>query len=153
MAKQSKRQLILIVMPAWYVVALSALLFTGCREPNGSYAMVSGTVTVDGQPLSGAIVTFEPLDGTPGKNASASVFDGQFQISGDAQLHGGNYLARISMMPSGILRKLPDAQRQSLPPANSVIDPAFDSNSRLRCTLAPGQENSLAFQIHFLSTR
>ena len=41
-------------------LALALFLFAGCAETY-NFAPVSGTVTLDGQPLSGALVSFEPL--------------------------------------------------------------------------------------------
>ena len=105
---------------------------------------------VDGTPLSGAVITLEPLSGTPGPNASSHVFDGRFAFDADSGLLGGRYRVRIAMLPAEILQTLPDEQRGKLPPKNAVVDPRFDRNSKLECELSRGQANVFNFEITFL---
>jgi hypothetical protein len=41
--------------------AALVLVLAGCGNPSSSLAEVSGTVKIDGKPLSGAVVTFYPI--------------------------------------------------------------------------------------------
>jgi len=126
------------------------LLLTGCGgEPQSSVA-ASGRVLVDGRPLSGAIITFEPMTGTTGPSASAPVFDGSFELTASSELQGGTYRVRIAMLPADLLRSLPPEQRLTLPPAGSMIDPAYDENSLMQCELTPGANDALEFSVQFL---
>lgn len=131
-----------------WIVLLVAL--AGCSSENEVGIAVRGKVTVGGQPLSGAVITLEPLRGTLGPNASASIFDGQFSFRPDAGMVGGRYRVRIAMLPTEILQALPADQREKLPKKNAVVDPNFDRNSNLVCELTRGQENVLEFDINFL---
>ncbi|WP_145207764.1 carboxypeptidase-like regulatory domain-containing protein [Planctomycetes bacterium TBK1r] len=126
------------------------LLTTGCTTPSQPNVTATGTVHVSGEPLSGAVITLEPMRQTTGPNASAPVFDGRFQVPASAGLHGGTYRVRVAMIPAELLAKLPSEQAASLPPADSVIDPSFDAESQLTCELKPDQPNALAFVVEFL---
>ncbi len=130
----------------------SSLAFVGCGDrPTGGVA-AHGTVTVDGRPLSGAVITMEPIEGTKGPNASAPVFEGKFQFTQQAGLLGGTYLARVSMIPPELRSKLPPQQAATLPPKDAVISPDYDDRSSLRCELIQGQANELTFAVRFLSS-
>lgn len=136
--------------PFFSVLMSSAVvLFVGCQRSSNRGTTVSGTVTVDHQPLSGAIITLEPLRGTTGPNASAPIFNGQFEVKPDANLHGGSYRVRISMVPANLLASIPGDGVVRLPPADRVISPYYDAESQLSCELDSGQMNQLQFNVEF----
>ncbi len=64
------------------VVLLSALILTaaGCGG-KGSLSKVSGVVTLDGVPLSGATVSFVPVDGKGRVASGQSGSDGSFELT------------------------------------------------------------------------
>ncbi|WP_143544000.1 hypothetical protein [Rhodopirellula sp. MGV] len=128
---------------------LTIASLVGCSQSKPEIS-AEGTVTVDGQALSGAVMTFEPMGQTTGPKASAPVFSGKFSLPPNNGLHGGSYRVRFSMIPAGVLRSLPDEQKAGLPPSDAVIAPEFDENSKLECTLQPDQENILEFDVSFL---
>ncbi|QDT05493.1 hypothetical protein K227x_38930 [Rubripirellula lacrimiformis] len=136
--------------------AVAAVCFTqaGCSSSDSSSVTAAGTVTVAGQPLSGAVITLEPMSGTTGPNASVPVLGGQFEIGPEAELHGGQYRVRVSMIPasirSGIPTKSDDGTTYQLPAADAMIDPAFDGDSKLTCDLRSGEVNPLQFDVRFL---
>jgi hypothetical protein len=137
------------------IVRLALLLtvtgsLVGCGKDNKTSLTVDGTVRCDGDPLSGAIVVFEPLPGTSGPSATAPVFDGGFHVPADAGLHGGKYVARFSMIPPEIRGKLPPDQAANLPPKNAVIAPQHDARSRHTCELIADTHNQKTFEIEFL---
>lgn len=135
---------------ACFVIACLALACAGCSDASKSFAAASGTITAAGRPLSGAVVTFEPLAGTTGPNASVGVFDGKFDVPASSELHGGTYRVRVEMMPSELLAAIPQPQQKSLPPTGSVIAPAYDVNSQMQCDLRPGQNDALSYEVEFL---
>lgn len=65
---------------------LALLISSGCGGPNyGSPVKVSGTVTVDDQPLAGALVTFHSTDGREAEHSTfnaTSGDDGKYEIAG-----------------------------------------------------------------------
>ncbi|MCC9603640.1 hypothetical protein LOC67_24085 [Stieleria sp. JC731] len=126
------------------------IALAGCTKELSVGIQAGGTVTVDGKPLSGAVMTFEPMGSTTGPSASAPIFGGSFRLTDDNGLHGGKYRIRISMIPAGILRSIPKEQQVGLPPSDSVIAPEYDGKSKLEWTLLPDQDNTLEFDVSFL---
>ena len=45
------------------VICVGLLCLCGCRQSNSNLGTVTGTVTIDGEPISHAIVSFKPTDG------------------------------------------------------------------------------------------
>jgi len=89
----------------WTVaLALTAIGLVGCGSEGFELVPVSGTVTLDGQPLAGASVSFQPTGGgaTPGPGSSAVTdASGKFQLktSEATQRTGavaGSHAVRIS---------------------------------------------------------
>lgn len=130
-------------------VLLSAVVGVtlGCGGATPEYATVSGSVITDGRPVTGAVITFEPMGETGGPKASAAVIGGRYEISEDGRLEGGEYRVRISMMPDEFLTKLREEQPDAFPPPGSVIAREFDSASDLRRTLKQGEMNEHDFEI------
>lgn len=131
------------------LLVLIAIPTIGCGS-NGSFVGAEGSVIVDGRALSGATITFEPINDTPGPNATAAVLNGRFLFGKDAGLRAGTYRVRVAMIPAEVLTSFPPAQRALLPPDDSVISPAFDSSSQLTCTLQSDRSNELHFEVGFL---
>lgn len=77
--------------PLLSVVALVASACAGCssdNRPDYPRAAVSGSITLDGVPLSVGVVRFVPSDGTRGQKVSIPVKDGKF----DAEQQLGPFL-------------------------------------------------------------
>jgi hypothetical protein len=81
------------------VLVVVAVLFTaGCGGGGPSLGEVSGKVTLDGQPLAGALVEFQPAEG----RGSIGVTDaqGSYRLSHTEDLQGavvGTHTVRITM--------------------------------------------------------
>lgn len=130
--------------------AFMVLFVVGCSKEKPRGVTASGQVLVGDSPLTGAVVTLEPIAGTRGPNASAPVFGGQFEIGTETGLSGGKYRVRIAMMPPEIRSTIPADAGYELPPSTAVIDPSFDANSRLACDLDSSSSSKLQFTVHFL---
>ncbi|MBI1248631.1 hypothetical protein GC197_12425 [bacterium] len=117
-------------------VALSFLslaclaLFTGCN--GDSLASVSGVVTLDGHPVRGLEVNFEPVDAAPDRTTGT----GYTQADGSYSLHypgykkgtpPGDYIVRISGGES-----LDDGTRVRVPAK-------YNAKSELTETVVPGK--------------
>lgn len=126
---------------------LAVLMIIGCGQTQVDPATASGAVTSQGSPLSGALITLQPLQGTPGPTASAPILDGQFEFIPAHQLAGGTYRVRFMMIPAEVRAQLPLDQRQKFPPADAVIAPQFDARSQLQCQLQPGAHTELEFEV------
>lgn len=127
-----------------YLLGLT-LLLAGCGQQNSATVSVAGSITIAGQPLSGAVITFEPQPGTPGPKASSVVLDGQYRVDATAGLRPGQFRVRIAMLPSEMLTSVaPDS-------AKLVIAAEFDSDSKLSVNLQPTESNRADFQVETLS--
>ncbi len=89
---------------AWLLVLLTTLLVAGCgshdkwKEGRPKTYFTSGTVTLDGTPVDGAIVTFEPVDAVTGKPGTAVTDkNGYFEVQtfdpGDGLTEGKHKVA------------------------------------------------------------
>ncbi len=121
--------------PSAHLPAVSLLLLTlaGCGSKEGGHVAVTGTVTLGGEPLPGALVTFLPTDSTQGIGAEARTGpDGVYRLidrRGAAGTLPGTYKVTISkrVMPDGSdpdpnVPPIRSPARESLPP--TVADPS-----------------------------
>jgi len=70
-----------------FAILVLVLVLSGCgaKAPNTHY--VEGVITLDGEPLSGALVTFYPVDTTDGKVAAGnSDASGKYTLTSDGGL-------------------------------------------------------------------
>jgi hypothetical protein len=70
-------------------------LALGCADEFAGRYAVSGKVTLEGQPLSDATITFEPMDGQ-GTASGAAVENGEYKVERKAGLMPGKYVVRIT---------------------------------------------------------
>jgi len=103
------------------IVVVIAMLVSGCGKPVPEYAKdlvaVSGTVTFDGEPVEGAVVSFVAQDGPSRLSAATTDAQGQFSMettqAGDGVLPG-SYAVVIS--------KLTMADGSAVPPDVAPMD-------------------------------
>lgn len=69
----SRRKRPLISRGAWLLVASAAAWQSGCSPAPPSVVAVSGRVTLLGEPLAGAVVTFQPAQGATKAEVAGSV--------------------------------------------------------------------------------
>ena len=90
-------------MQATFVVVL--LIGAGCGSDNPSLVPVTGTVTMDGNPLPEVAVTFNPIGETLGNGALAGTnVEGRFtliDVRGGEGAHPGEYRISFYPTPSG----------------------------------------------------
>lgn len=125
--------------PVLYVALLTASWqFSGCNRGDGlERAPITGLLTVQGQPLPGALVQFIPSEGTPGQGAiGISDEQGKFTVISSRQqdegVPPGEYSVRVSrlMNPDGSFvpphapeADFPDSRESIPPPYSSVASP------------------------------
>ena len=112
-------------------------LFAGCSEETGK-ATISGTITLDGQPLKDGIIRFVPIDGqTP--TAEAAITDGEFSVEvplGEKQ---------VSISSSNVVGKRQAYEAPGSPTVDIVeerLPPRYNVQSEL--TINVQQENEPA---------
>lgn len=126
----------------------------GCDRQGTTYSVsVTGRITVAGEPLSGAVITFQPIEGTSGPKASAPVFDGNYRIEPTAKLRPGTFLVRVSMLPPEMIKQLGPQLSIDSAAVNSgrVIAAQFDSESKTTVELHDNVENEFHWQVSYRS--
>lgn len=83
---------------------LFAAAICGCGPGRPATVPVSGTVTLDGQPVAAATVLFQPTSGVPGRAITAA--DGSFTLTtftdGDGGIVGRHQIAVSKLSLSGV---------------------------------------------------
>lgn len=78
------------------VVALGVLNGCGRSKSGIEKVVVSGTVTLDAQPIANGEIRFHPIDGTPGPVSGAPIRDGQYVAQGKGGVPIGTHRVVIT---------------------------------------------------------
>jgi hypothetical protein len=110
------------------------ILFAGCSKTDPSLVPVSGTVTLNDQPLANATVTFIPKDGTPGFGGLGKTdAAGKYKLRGSRDdatgIPPGEYRVVISkrLMPDGSEVLANDNTPPMNSPAKESLPAAYSS--------------------------
>ncbi|MCD0459882.1 hypothetical protein [Roseiconus lacunae] len=125
------------------------LAVTGCNREERPVATGSGSVKADDKPVSGIIISLQPLPPTTGPKATAPVFNGKFEFGEQANLHGGKYRVRFTALPSSLLSQVPPESSEGIIAPGQSIHPDYDVNSTETWELKPGEENTADFEVEF----
>ena len=123
---------------------LAGAVLAGCGSGGASGALpVTGKVTKGGQPVSGAVVTFQP-NAADGKAASGTTDDtGAYQlttlVNGDGALPG-SYKVTITKYPAGAAPTTPEAGKEAKPADVDAVYKAMQAQGKY----GPGSENNAA---------
>lgn len=83
----------IFVTVVFVLVAVSA---AGCSGGDGlARVAVSGSVTIDGEPVPNGVVRFKPAEGTEGPMANTMITDGRYDIPADQGPVAGNYTVQV----------------------------------------------------------
>ena len=131
---------------AFSAAFLSAFSLTGC---GGGSAGVHGKVTLDGQPLETGVISFQPMEGTAGPAAGATIAQGEYKVQGEAMPSPGTYRVEIkSQKKTG--KKMPVGS--PAPPGTmaeetiEAVPPQYNKKSTLQRELKGGQ-NTVDFEL------
>lgn len=122
----------------------AALALSGCSGGDGRLA-VSGTVSLDGQPLPDASISFRPAPGNDANGSGAVIRDGTFALPAAKGLKTGKYLVTVQAF-----RKT--GRMVPLTPGGKKLGPEmaplqFDSSTALEATVVAGKGNRFDFQL------
>lgn len=65
---------------SWLLYGLALLCLAGCGRDGPETAAVSGTITLDGQPVPGAVITFFPDDPTGSPSYGGTDLQGNYKL-------------------------------------------------------------------------
>jgi hypothetical protein len=116
----------------------------GCGPPaDPSLVPVTGTVTVEGQPLANATVTFIPKDGTPGFGGTGKTdSSGKYTLAGSRDnapgIPAGEYRVAISkrLMPDGSEVPATDNTPPMMSPARESLPVGYSNPATTQLTAA-----------------
>jgi hypothetical protein len=135
-----------------HFTAMAIALCAGCSGTQGPATFpVSGTVTLNGQPLEGANVTFHPLDERQNTMASQAVTDaaGRFQLS--THIGGGRFKNGIAAGKYAVaINKLDTAAiKTTMSPPKNVLPGQYNdpATSGFTADVVAGQENEFPFAL------
>jgi len=143
---------------AGFLLVCLGVVVVGCggRDPNlPELVPVSGTVTMDGRPLSGAWLSFVPVGSTRGRGArAASDKDGKYELisrSGEPGAPVGEYRVVIlkMVMPDGSDFPMDSGLSPIDSPAEQVLPERYssDTQSTLKATVPAGGSSSIDFAL------
>jgi len=124
-------------MPRTLRAAFAALLVlsaVGCGGP--AVSTVTGTVTVDGQPLKEGLIRFEPT-GPNARPTDVPILDGKYTVT----LLPGE--AKVSIRANKVVGKTKMYDTPDSPTVDKtveLIDAEFNDNSTLRLTVTSGPQ-------------
>lgn len=117
-------------------------------------AAVSGTVTLDGQPLETGTIRFVPAAQTEGPKTSAAIINGTFEIPANVGPVVGQHRVEIETPPAGdiamddeqALGRLKQAGRKAQI-AVVRIPAEYNTNSQLTADISATDSNDLTFDL------
>lgn len=149
-----------VVVRARLVVCLLVILcIGGCSRPSGPQRVaVQGLIDLDGEPLKAGRISFEPVEGTSGPSAVATVTDGAYQLNERIGPIVGKNKVRIESLPDPgfaiddeAAYAQADEQKKGRPVLpREVIPPEYNSNSTQVVDVSTAQK--LTFDFHIKST-
>lgn len=144
-------------MPGWrastLLVLAAASLTGGCGEPQPTRAVVRGKVTFQNKPVEFGDIVFQPLDEKWKKfYAQGEVVNGEYELTINGPIVGENRVEVFGYKRTG--RKRIDTDSKPLSEPVEVIEevvpyipPQFNEASELRCTINPGENNDVNFDL------
>lgn len=132
----------------WFsLLTVCLLAASGCGKAERKFVTGSGSVTVEGEKLSGLVMSLEPVAPTTGPKVTVPVFNGEFSFGAESGLHGGVYLVSFAVMPGELLRQLPADEHPAVVSSDRYVVGEFGRDSTLTWELGPEESNSETFEI------
>ena len=135
-----------------FVLLSMASFVVGCEKPPfENRQAVEGTVTIDGQPLPKALISFIPINETKGPKASGTVIEGKFRVEAANGPCPGEYQVKIETITpeiEALAKRDFEALRRNAgqkPPA--MVAPEFNVNSTLQATVREGAVNRFEYAV------
>jgi hypothetical protein len=139
------------------LLALAAVCGCGGGEAPLPRAAVSGTVTLDGQPLQEGVVRFVPIDNTAGPKTSVIVSQGKFSADAEQGPIVGKHRIEIESTDDGGYAMDDEQAIQKLRESGVTridvvrVPPNYNSHSTLTETVSADQPN--VFQFNLISSQ
>lgn len=118
----------------------------GCWGSTTNQEPVTGTVTLDAQPLTRGTITFAPI--AKGRSAGATIEDGEFSIARQDGPEPGTYQVSISArVPTGRKLENPSNPGEFAEELQQILPPRYNSRSELTAEVRADGENHFEFRL------
>ena len=120
--------------------ALSVTFLVGCSRDGPEIAPVEGTVYLDGEPLEGAYLKFQPPNGRPSVGVTDA--NGEYEMIYSRQENGalvGEHTITITTYQRG-------NWEDGIPPVPEKVPAKYNSQSELKRTVEP-EHNTIDFEL------
>ena len=114
---------------------LLCLSVAGCSDESG--AVVSGTVTVDGEPATEGFVTFIPVDGMS-QSAAGPITNGQYTAT-NVPVGPAKVEIRVPKI-TGTTRLYAEDPNSTYPVKNESLPPKYNNETQLEYDVQPGEQ-------------
>jgi hypothetical protein len=135
-----------LLMPAGMTFFLAATV--GCGSGDGlNRQALSGTVTLDGQPLAGGAILFEPATNESGTAVGAMIRQGTFKIPRNEGPVSGPY--RVRIYSSSAVQAPPTLGQTERTPRPMVerLPPRYNTKTELNADIIAGRINHHRFDL------
>jgi len=129
----------------WKCLCLVSLLFAGCSsapQDMPDVAPVSGTVTLDGNPLPYATVVFQPTDGRPSNGQTDG--EGKYDLHFNQDTMGAELGSHQVIITT--YREFDHPSDSNLKASPELLPAKYHSKSELTATVEPGG-NEISFDL------
>ena len=131
-------------LPLFLMACAASAFVAGCGESGPDIASVSGTVTMDGEPLANASVVFAGTSGRPAGGATDSEGKYVLNFSGGRQgAQPGKYKVRISTAAD----PWEDDDGTMMPATAETVPIRYNSDTELEFEVVEGQANVADFDL------
>lgn len=139
----------------YLMLLLAVLAAGGCGPGDAGPARypVSGTVTLEGQPLASGAIHFVPTDAKQGALAAATVKDGKFGLTAEGGPAVGKHKVRV-YADSQIQFDLDDVRafdkqstEEKAKAAQNEVSPEFNDATKLEATISATGPNEFHFEV------
>jgi hypothetical protein len=131
------------------IFAAAVCVLAGCADRYDGRLAVSGNVTLEGAPLDGGTITFEPVDGQ-GSTSGAAIENGEYTIDRKVGLKPGKYRVAITAGDG----KTPASEDEAASPGGGTnivsvdrIPPEYNERSKQQVEVKADGPNKFDFAI------
>ena len=129
------------------ILSVSLLLaVAGCDSGDGRLE-VSGTVTLDGEPLPSGSISFRPMQGTHGPTGGGEIVDGRFSIRSDKGVMPGSYRVEISATRKTGKKVMDTILQTEVDEIVQYLPDKYNKDSELVRELTEAGPNELTFEL------
>ncbi len=119
------------------VCVVAVAIIGGCGPGGIERAVLSGTVTYQGQPVKKGVIRFIPIKGTKGPSWGAHIIDGRYKAAGKGGVPVGTHKVEILAYRPKAAAPPPGREPDTIPPEQYIPD-KYNAKSVLEITIPPG---------------